>query len=225
MNHIDLYYLPKQYKGINAKIANIITFTNKCHEISKIPDAQWKLDKFIQSLPNNISALGNLLEKQVIFKVMNNGWRAKKEKKIHQVFREFPHRNIIKSLCSFQCKDKSIKWLQSKDKPDLLCDKDGDSKLTIIIQEYLPYGDYNNFNKLELNNSNNSNKLDLNDSNLQINFRYELWKSSILQILFTSLELFEKFGFIYEDWCLRNILIDTTESKRIIYKAFGKNGL
>lgn len=216
--NIELYHLPKKYKGINAQIANIQTFTNECENKKKV-DAKWILDEYIQSpdLTSNVDkdgisfvALGEILKKKVVFKVMNDGWRSKKEKKSHRVFREFPHRNIIRSICDFTCKDNKIKWLNPKNKPDILCDKKGDTELTIIIQEYLPYGDYYNFRELFLKKS------------IPIEKQYGIWKSSILQILFTSIELFDKFGYINEDWSLKNILIGITSDKTIKYKAFNK---
>ena len=41
-------------------------------------------------------------------------------------------------------------------------------------------------------------------------------------MLFAVLELFEKYGFFYDDWKIRNILLDETNNKKLEYYAFGK---
>lgn len=199
---IDLNYLDKTYRG--GRLANIHTFCNVCDDKKKA-DAQWKVDTTIQSGESTtdgfaVIALGQLLQTPVIFKIMDDSWRSKKEKRVHKVFRMYPHRNIVQSICEFNCKDNTVRWLKKLEAPQILCDTKGDSKFTIIIQEFIEGSD---LSKIE-------------------DWTFPLWKSVTLQLMFTSIELFDRLGFIYEDWNLRNILADTTSDKVLNYKAYGK---
>jgi hypothetical protein len=196
---INLQYLKKRYSG--GRLANIQTFCNVCD--SEAPDAQWLVDKTLQvdsSDGFSVIGLSKILETPVILKIMDNTWRSKKEKKVNKVFRLFPHKNIVQSICEFSCKDDKIKWLTNIEAPRLLCSPNGKTDFTIIVQEFIKGGDLSE----------------------NIKWNYNTWKSVTLQLLFTSIELFDKFGFIYEDWNLRNILWDTTDVKTIIYLAYNK---
>lgn len=48
------------------------------------------------------------------------------------------------------------------------------------------------------------------------------WISVTLQLTFCVIELFKQFGFIYEDWKLRNILWDTTSDEEFLYRGVPK---
>ncbi len=210
---INLKYLDKKYRG--GRLANIQTFCNHSFELCNLigskcddrikADAQWTVDTTIQSGDNTsdgfaVIALGELLKTPIIFKIMDDSWRSKKEKRVHKVFRMYPHRNIVQSICEFSCRDDTIRWLKKIQAPQILCSPKGKSKFTIILQEFIEGGDLTNIEYWTL----------------------PMWKSVTLQLMFTSIELFDRLGFIYEDWNLRNILADTTEEKVLQYKAYGK---
>lgn len=199
---IKLQYLDKKYKG--GRLENIQTFCSMCDDKIKA-DAHWTVNKTIQSSEETsdgfaVIGLGELLKNPIIFKIMDNSWRSKKEKKVHKVFRMFPHKNIVQSICEFSCIDDELRWLKKIQAPQILCNPDGKSKFTIILQEFIEGGDLTNIR----------------------DWNYFMWKSVSLQLMFTSIELFDKLGFIYEDWNLRNILADTTDNKVLTYIAYGK---
>lgn len=52
----------------------------------------------------------------------------------------------------------------------------------------------------------------------------DIWKCIILQLTYSCLEWYDNYKFIYDDWHLGNILLDSYEPsyKVSIYKAFGK---
>jgi hypothetical protein len=199
---IKLQYLDKKYKG--GRLENIQTFCSMCDDRIKA-DAHWTVNKTIQSSEETsdgfaVIGLGELLKKPIIFKIMDNSWRSRKEKRVHKVFRMFPHKNIVQSICEFSCMDDELRWLKKIQTPQILCNPDGKSKFTIILQEFIEGGDLTNIH----------------------DWNYSIWKSVALQLMFTSIELFDKLGFIYEDWNLRNILADTTDNKVLTYIAYDK---
>jgi serine/threonine protein kinase len=229
---IKLQYLDKKYKG--GRLENIQTFCSMCDDRIKA-DAHWTVNKTTDGFA--VIGLGELLKKPIIFKIMDNSWRSKKEKKVHKVFRMFPHKNIVQSICEFSCMDDELRWLKKIQTPQILCNPDGKSKFTIILQEFIEGGDLTNIRDWNYRGvpnvspplggftlASNAGSI-VSESLAELNFgtiRYSIWKSVALQLMFTSIELFDKLGFIYEDWNLRNILADTTDNKVLTYIAYDK---
>lgn len=76
--------------------------------------------------------------------------------------------------------------------------KDGLSNFVIVVQEYVILGS-------------------VRDNDISA-FK----KLLVLQLIYASLEWFDTHNFIYEDWHIWNILLDTTDDKTRTYNAFGK---
>jgi serine/threonine protein kinase len=215
--NIALTYLPKKYKAVpfthhermdGGRITNIDTFYACCSE-NIITDAEWIINKSIQSLDETsygfaIVGLSELLQTPVIVKIMLNDPQGRREVKTQRFFKVHPHRNIVQGICEFKCLDSPIRWKVDLKRPKKLCHprKQSESKeFIIIIQEYIQKGDLESGYK---------------------EWNYGQWKSLFLQTLFAIFELFEQYGFTYGDWKLRNILLDETIDKRVVYNAFGK---
>lgn len=217
MNIIGLTYLPKNYKAspfthheriIGGRIANIDTFYACCNEKNR-KDAEWIINKSIQPLDETsygfaIVGLSELLKRPVIVKIMLNDDQGIKEAKVQRFFKRHPHRNIVQGICEFTCRDSPVRWKVHLREPKKLCRPRKHNEIKdfiIIVQEFIERGDIDN----------NIESLD-----------YEQWKSLFLQTLFAIFELFEKYGFTYGDWKLRNILLDETIEHKIVYKALGR---
>ena len=228
-----------------GRITNIDTFYICCSENIRT-DAEWIINKSIQSLDETsygfatvecqelappeggltlasnagsivskslapltlalygIVGLSELLQTPVIVKIMLNDPQGRREVKTQRFFKVHPHRNIVQGICEFKCLDSSIRWKVDLKRPKKLCHprKQSESKeFIIIVQEYIQKGDLESHYK---------------------EWNYGQWKSLFLQTLFAIFELFERYGFTYGDWKLRNILLDETIDKRVVYNAFGK---
>lgn len=216
-NTISLTYLPKKYKAypfthneriIGGRLTNIDTFYTCCGEKLR-KDADWIINKSIQSMDEttmefSFVGLSEVLKQPVIVKMMLNNPQSRREVKVQQFFKKHPHRNIVQGICEFKCQDNPIKWKVKLKGPKQMCNPNRQyeiSEFIIIIQEYIKLGD-------------------LDDYGETIN--YYKWKSLITQMLYGSLELFEKYGFFYDDWKLRNILVDETDERTVIYNCFGR---
>jgi hypothetical protein len=210
---LPLLYLPKRYKSTphtnsnqkGGRITNIDTFYTSCKLKKKDTDAVWTINSTIQA-GNDASddfafvGLSKLLEEPVIVKILINNIRGKKERNIQRVFTKYPHRNIVQGICDLTCLDKEVRWLKPVENQQI-CTKNGTTKIIVIIQEFIKNGDL---------------------SNIEI-WSIPIWISVTLQLTFCMIELFNKFGFIYEDWKLRNILWDTTSDEEFIYRAYRKS--
>jgi hypothetical protein len=203
---LELYYLPKKYQNSKGgRFSDISKFCTECEHKKQKPDAKWIIDKTIQSIDDTshgeaFVAISKLLEKPVVLKVMVSSYLSRKEVRVNRVFRKYPHRNVVQSICDFSCLDNTIRWLSPIEAPQLFCTK-GNTNFTVVVEEYLPFGDLSMIKE----------------------WKYPIWKSITLQLLFTILELFYKFGFVYLDWNLRNVLLDKRKTNRkVIYKAYDK---
>ena len=200
---VNLYHLPKKYKG--GRFADISKLCTECENKKQKPDAKWIIDKTIQSIDDTSDgeafvAISKLLERPVVLKVMVPSYLSRKEVRVNRVFRKYPHRNVVQSICDFSCLDNTIRWLSPIEAPQLFCTK-GNTNFTVVVEEYLPFGDLSMIKE----------------------WKYPIWKSITLQLLFAILELFYKFGFVYLDWNLRNVLLDKHKTDRkVIYKAYDK---
>jgi serine/threonine protein kinase len=220
MNIIELTYLPKNYKAVpfthheritGGRITNIDKFYACCSEKNRT-DAEWIITKSIQPLDETsygfaIVGLSELLKRPVIVKIMLNDEQGIREATVQRFFKKHPHRNIVQGICEFTCRDSPVRWKVHLREPKKLCRPRKHNEIKdfiIIVQEFIERGDIDN------------NIKDLN---------YEQWKSLFLQTLFATMELFEKHGFTYGDWKLRNILLDETIDSKIIYTTFGRKWL
>jgi serine/threonine protein kinase len=201
---LELYYLPKKYQNSKGgRFADISKFCTECEHKKQKPDAKWTIDKTIQSIDDTSDgeafvAISKLLENPVVLKVMVPSYLSRKEVRVNRVFRKYPHRNVVQSICDFSCLDNTIRWLSPVKAPQLFCIK-GNTNFTVVVEEYLPFGDLSMIKE----------------------WKYPIWKSITLQLLFTILELFYKFGFVYLDWNLRNILLDKRKTNtKVIYNAY-----
>jgi len=192
-----LEYL-KKHKG--GRLENVATFLSACQRKG---NSNWIIEKTIQSADDANDefahvGISKLIENQVIIKIMNNGLRAQREKKILEYFRNNPHQNIVQGIYVFECKDNPIRWNKSIKTSQPICLKDGISSFIIIIQEYIKLGSIadNDITKFK--------------------------KSIILQLIYATLEWYDIHKFIYQDWHKWNILLDTTTDKTRTYNAFGK---
>lgn len=197
MKYKYLKYLPK-YRG--GRFENVATFLSSCERKG---NAGWIVEKTLQAGEESVDdfshvGLSKLLDTEVIVKIMKNGARAQKEKHILEYFREHPYKNIVQGLCVFECKDNPIRWNKSIVVPQPICLKDGQSNFIIVVQEYIKLGS-------------------VRDNDISA-FK----KSIVLQLIYASLEWFDTHNFIYEDWHIWNILLDTTDDKTRVYNAFGK---
>jgi serine/threonine protein kinase len=213
---VSLQYIPKRYnvrpltntKLNGGRIAKIDTFISCCGDKIR-EDAIWTINKSIQSTEEAsygfaFVGLSELLKIPVIVKIMLNDPQGRREVKIQKFFRDHPHINIVQGICEFKCYDDLIKWKSEIKQPTNLCSNSENKErreIFIIIQEFIHRGD-------------------LEGHYEKIN--YNQWKSIFLQMLFAVLELFEKYGFFYDDWKIRNILLDETNKKKLEYYAFGK---
>jgi serine/threonine protein kinase len=220
MKVIKLTYLSKKYKAVpfthhermtGGRITKIDTFYACCGEKNRT-DAEWIINKSIQALDDTSQGiafvgLSELLKRPVIVKVMLDKDQGLKEAYLQRFFKEHPHRNVVQGICEFTCRDNPIRWKVNIKEPKKLCKPKKQYEIKdfiIIIQEYIEKGDLlSNYEHLD----------------------YLQWKSVFLQTLFATLELFEKHGFFYGDWKLRNLLLDETDNKQIIYNAFGRDWL
>lgn len=224
---VPLIHMSKKYKAtpftlnkyIGGRLTNIDTFCTACDDKLK-QDADWFINKTIQSLDETsypkrgcssietygfaFVGLGEILKEPVIVKVMLNNPQGRREVKIQRFFKAHRHRNIVQGICEFKCLDNPIKWKNDITRPTQLCNSDtlSTTEFFIIIQEYIIGGDLDHF-----------------FTNSEVS--YVQWQSLFLQTLFGVLELFEKYGFFYDDWKLRNILLDNTSKKTITYNSFG----
>jgi serine/threonine protein kinase len=215
--NIALTYLPKKYKAVpfthherieGGRITKIDTFYTCCNEKIR-EDAEWIINKSIQSLDETtygfaIVGLSELLQKPVIIKMMLNDPQGRREVKTQRFFKLHPHRNIVQGICEFKCLDSPIRWKVDLKKPKKLChprEQSESKEFIVIVQEYIQKGDLESQYK---------------------EWNYDQWKSLFLQTLFAIFELFEQYGFTYGDWKLRNILLDETIDKRVVYNAFGR---
>jgi serine/threonine protein kinase len=149
--------------------------------------------------------LSELLKQPVIVKMMLNNPQSRREVKVQQFFKKNPHRNIVQGICEFKCQDNSIKWKVKLKGPKQMCNpekKYENSEFIIIIQEYIRLGNLDYYSET---------------------INYYKWKSLITQMLYGSLELFEKYGFFYDDWKSRNILVDETDEISVTYKCFSRD--
>jgi hypothetical protein len=210
---IPLLYLPKRYKSTphtnniqkGGRTTNIDTFYTSCKLKKRDSDAIWTIDTTIQDASNASDGfafvgLTKLLEEPVIVKILINNIRGKRERNIQRLFIEYPHRNIVQGICDLTCLDKEFRWLKPV-KNQQVCTKDGNTEFIVIIQEFIRNGDLSNMEPWTTQN----------------------WISVTLQLTFCVIELFNKFGFIYEDWKLRNILWDTTSDEEFVYRAYRKS--
>jgi hypothetical protein len=243
---IPLLYLPKRYSSTphtnniqkGGRITNIDTFYTSCKLKKRDSDAIWTIDTTIQDASNASDGfafvgLSKLLEEPVIVKILINNIRGKRERNIQRLFIEYPHRNIVQGICDLTCLDKEFRWLNPVKNQQVCtvecpkasnagsivskslkthplggvltlaqCDtKDGNTEFIVIIQEFIRNGDLSNMEPWTTSN----------------------WISVTLQLTFCVIELFKKFGFIYEDWKLRNILWDTTSDEEFVYRAYRKS--
>ncbi len=202
---IPLLYLPKRYSSIphtngiqkGGRISNIDTFYTSCKLKKRDSDAIWTIDTTIQDASDASDGfafvgLSKLLEEPVIVKILVNNIRGKKERNIQRVFMKYPHRNIVQGICDLTCLDKEVRWMKSVDGQQV-CTKDGTTEFIVIIQEFIKNGDLSNMEPWTVQN----------------------WISVTLQLTFCVIELFKQFGFIYEDWKLRNILWDITKCQTL----------
>ena len=209
---IPLLYLPKRYSSIphtnniqkGGRITNIDTFYTSCKLKKRDSDAIWTIDTTIQDASNASDGfafvgLSKLLEEPIIVKILINNIRGKKERNIQRVFMKYPHRNIVQGICDLTCLDREIRWMKPVTNQQV-CTKEGNTEFIVIIQEFIRNGDLSNMEP----------------------WTTQTWISVTLQLTFCVIELFNNFGFIYEDWKLRNILWDTTSDEEFVYRAYRK---
>jgi len=179
-----------------------MTFCDACEQKA---NSSWKLEASIQSAIEAADefthvGLSTLADKKVVVKLMLNGIGARQEKHIQQLFSKKPHANIVQPICTFECDDSPIRWQQHVVAPQQFC-SGGPSKFVVIVQEFVPGGNLREFH----------------------GWTDDVWRSIILQLTYACLEWFDNYQFIYDDWHLGNILLDSFEPsiKVSTYKAFG----
>lgn len=197
-----LYLQPKR----GGRLDNIMTFCDACEQKTYASNASWNLESTIQSADEAADefthvGLTNLLDKKVVVKLMMNGIGARQEKHVQQLFSKKPHINIVQPICTFECNESPIRWQHHVIVPQQFC-SGGPSKFVVIIQEFIQGGNLRTFN----------------------GWNDDIWKSIILQLTYSCMEWYESYKFIYDDWHLGNILLDSFEPTKNLtkYKAFGR---
>jgi len=179
-----------------------MTFCDACEQKA---NSSWNIEDTIQSADEAADefthvGLSTLVDKKVVVKLMLNGIGARQEKHIQQLFSKKPHDNIVQPICTFECDDSPVRWQQHVTAPQQFC-SGGPSKFVVIVQEFVSGGNLREFCEWTDN----------------------IWKCIILQLTYSCLEWYESYQFIYDDWHLGNILLDTFEPSHKVstYKAFG----
>jgi len=136
-------------------------------------------------LPDTKTFIGKttLLDKPFVVKIMLNGDMAEKEIQVLQLFRQHPHQNVVQGVYYVKCKAVATNGS--------LCIPQGVDDVTFIIQEFIEGGDLTKRGKLPTT----------------------LWTSIAMQLTYSCIEFYEKFGLLYGDWHMGNILMDTTEDE------------
>jgi len=209
MSIVPLTYLRKRYK--------VVPFTNH----TKMTGGQMtRIDTFLTCYGNDAELVLGYDNKLIpaIVKIMLNDPFGRAEVRIQQFFKQTPHRNIVKGMFSLKTGECPISWNIDTAESELdatplgvalhgntninhvhcwYCDID---TYVVIVQDYIKGGDlFSNIDRLN----------------------YPQWKSIFLQTLFAVLELFDKYGFNYDNWKLSNIVLDDTVDTIVVYKAFG----
>jgi hypothetical protein len=197
MSIVPLTYLRKRYKVVpftNHKLKTCINIADSDTFLtSRGTDAELVLDH------NSIY----LSQTPVVIKIMANNLYGRTEVRAQNFFKQNPHRNIVRGICNFIISDCPVKW--NTDMSDLehshcwMCSID---RYIVISQDYIDGGDlFSNYKYLN----------------------YVQWKSILLQNLFATFELFDKYKFTYRyNWKPSNILLYKTLDSEVVYNAFDK---
>jgi hypothetical protein len=191
MSIVPLTYLRKRYK--------VVPFTNH----TKMTGGQMtRIDTFLTCYGTDAELVLAYDNKPTpaIVKIMLNDPFGRAEVRIQQFFKQTPHRNIVKCMFSLNTGECPINWNIGNTNINHVrcwyCDID---TYIVIVQDYIKCGDlFSNIDRLN----------------------YPQWKSIFLQTLFAVLELFDKYGFNYDNWKLSNIVLDDTVDTIVVYKAF-----
>jgi len=195
-----MVYMPPKRGG---RLDNILTFCDACVQKQQ-PNSTWTIDTTLQSgdeAADEFSHVGVALLNgtNIVVKLMIYGLGSRKEQSVQHLFAKKPHVNIVQPICSYVCDDSPIKWQSHVQVPQAFC-TGGPSRFAVIVQEFIPGGSVRHFDK----------------------WTDAIWVSITLQLTFACLELYESYGFIYDDWHSGNILLDTTTDSEYVYRAFNK---
>ena len=196
MSAIPLTYLPKRY--------NVVPFTN--HK-NMTGGQMTRVDTFLTCKGNDAKlvldhCIDNLLHIPVVVKIMLDDPFGRAEVRNQQFFKQHPHRNIVKGLYEFKYHRCPIEWnigcTNTKHVHCWYCDV---NTHIVIVQKYIHGGDLFGIKDV---------------------LSYSQWKSVFLQTLFAELELFDKYGFTYDNLKSSNIIIDKTSDIKVSYNAFDR---
>jgi serine/threonine protein kinase len=192
-------FLRHLQKTKGGRLPDTTTFIAEC-EAHKA-DVAWLIDDTIRAgedSADDFAFIGKtlVLDKLFVVKIMLNSDMAEKETQMLQLFREHPHQNVVQGIYHVTCKDEPSRWTKPLRKKEL-CIPTGSTDVTFIIQEYIEGGDLTKHGKLPTSQ----------------------WASIAMQLTYTCIELYEKFGLLYGDWHAGNILLDTTEEAEHHYEC------
>ena len=197
MSAIPLTYLPKRYK--------VVPFTNhKLKTHRNIADS----DTFLTCKGDDAELVLDYddIKKPVVVKIMLNNLYGRTEVRTQQFFKQNPHRNIVNGICNFISTACPVHWttkmLELEHSKCWMCNI---NSYIVIVQDYIDGGDLFSIYK---------------------NLNYLQWKSLLLQNLFATFELFDRYKFTYRyHWKPSNILLYKTLSNELVYNAFNREWL
>lgn len=167
-----------------------------------IPTKKWlkPIEALITDDSNTAGLLmiGRLVEKEKVIVKITKG----NNKKIKFLSTELNSLyNFTKTYCSFSCLENYSKILKKYDKENYFCEKDGDKIITIEIMK----------------------KYEGSLSKLEGKLSIEQTTQILIQILYSIMEAFNKYGFIHEDLSLGNILYRIKSTNEVIEYNLHKN--